>query len=107
MRFVTPPVTLRALYQRHELVHIKLLTTLSGGCAQILTPLQCARFFHQCYPFGPDLMSLMAAAAAAADEPRTADIFQAVRNKSGGFQASSEWRKALVLPLSRLRCADP
>ena len=50
-------------------------------------------------------MSLMAVAASAADEPRTANTIQAVRTKVGRLLASSEWRKALVLRLSRLRCA--
>ncbi|KAK9919051.1 hypothetical protein WJX75_009025 [Coccomyxa subellipsoidea] len=78
---------------------------ISHAYTEVLTPMQCACFFHQCYPLGPDLMSLMAAAASAANEPRTADIFRAAHTKSSGFGASAEWRKALVLPLSRLRCA--
>ena len=50
-------------------------------------------------------MSLMAAAASAADKSHTADTFQVVRTNSGRVMASSEWRKALILRLSRLRCA--
>ena len=65
--------------------------------AQILTPVQCAAFFHQCYPFGPDLLSLMAAAAADASPSDT-------RLMTGGFGTTAEWRQALVQPLSQLRC---
>jgi len=73
-------------------------------CVQIFTPLQCARFFWRCYPCGPDLLSLMAAAAAAAKEPCAADIFLAAQCKSGGSEPSAEWRQVLVQPLSSLRC---
>ncbi len=74
-----------------------------SACSQILTPLQCACFFHQCYPFGPDILSLMAVASAAADEPRASDIYQDVRQNTGNFVATPEWRTALVQPLLRLR----
>ncbi len=57
--------------------------------AQILTPLQRARFFHQCYPYGPDLLSLMSAAASAENEPRASEIFQAVTSKTGSFQVGA------------------
>ncbi|EIE19042.1 hypothetical protein COCSUDRAFT_59526 [Coccomyxa subellipsoidea C-169] len=43
----------------------------SHAYTQVLTPVQCAAFFHQCYPFGPDLLSLMAAAAADASPSDT------------------------------------
>lgn len=72
-------------------------------CVQILSPLQTAAFFHQCYPFGADLLSLMAASAAAAGEAAPAEIFKAARLDTVGFQATAEWRQALVQPLSRLR----
>ncbi|BDA45165.1 hypothetical protein COCOBI_06-6460 [Coccomyxa sp. Obi] len=78
---------------------------ISHAYIEILTPLQRARFFHQCYPYGPDLLSLMSAAASAENEPRASEIFQAVTSKTGSFQATAEWRKTLVQPLSRLRCA--
>ncbi|KAK9915897.1 hypothetical protein WJX75_005754 [Coccomyxa subellipsoidea] len=52
---------------------------ISDAYNEILTPLQCARFFHQCYPFGPDILSLMAVAAAAADEPRVQQLLPGQR----------------------------
>ena len=88
-----------------------------GVWLQILTPLQCARFFHQCYPFGPDLMSLMAAAASEPSSPNSSDADAhrikcsnsgtSPRSNSNSVPAPAEWRKALVLPLSRLRSSSP
>lgn len=71
---------------------------------QILTPLQRARFIYLAYPYGVDMLSLMAAAAREAMQDAAAAIFQAVLIRTGGFEPSGEWRQVLLRPLRLLHC---
>jgi len=67
--------------------------------AQILTPLQCARFVYYSYPYGMDLLSLMTASAKEAGEPSTHALLRAVQPLPANTAAAShlatiDWNQA-------------
>ncbi len=70
-------------------------------CAQILAPVQCARFMYYSYPYGMDMLSLMTCAAKEAGEPSTHALLRAVQPSAAGGPshklASIDWSQAKKL----------
>ncbi len=76
--------------------------------AQILSLEQVARYLVACYPFGPDMLSLMMCAAREAGEPPMEELLHSARPRTRGLanpadpaaaRLASDWRRALAQPL--------